>query len=415
MRQKSALAALEAFHAGLGDVFRIPVPGFKPVMLVGAEANRFVLVEQTDALRWRAERDPVTRLLRHGVLVEDGEAHDSLRREMTPALHRRMVERYVEAMWQCTDRVINGWVGATGPLDMLAQMRQIALLILARTLFDVDFGPDMERLWRPILRALAFISPGPWLLWRAVPRPGYGAALATLDEYLRRIIRERRADSRHGDDLLSLLIASGMSDELIRDQLLTMIIAGHDTSTALLSWALYALSRYPQVQARAREEVAAVLESRPPDVSRLGELRYLDQVINETLRLYPPIHLGSRIAARELEFQGFRIPAGTRVLYSIYLTHRDARYWDDPAAFRPERFGADRPGPYTFLPFGGGSRNCIGRAFAQAEARVVLARILQKFELELAGKEVRLHMGATLEPRPGVCVYVQQHGQRGIG
>jgi cytochrome P450 len=140
------------------------------------------------------------------------------------------------------------------------------------------------------------------------------------------------------------------------------------------------------------------------DLSRLG---YLDQVLKETLRLYPPIHLGSRIAATDLEFRSFPIPAGTRVLYSIYLTHRDEKQWHHPAAFIPERFSpelARQRHPYTFLPFGGGPRNCIGMAFAQVEVKVVLARILQKFDLEFTGHAVRLHMGATLEPRPGVRI-----------
>jgi cytochrome P450 len=399
--QKSVLAALEVFHAELGDVFGIPLPGFDPVMLVGPEANRFMLVEQRGALRWRAEGDPVTRLLRHGVLVEDGESHDSLRRQMNPALHRSALESYIEAMWRCTDTIIDEW--GDSPLDMLIETRKIALLILTQTLFSVELAPELERLWKAILKTLRYISPGAWIVWRAVPRPGYGWALKQVDDYLFQIIRLRRENRFPHNDMLGLLIASGMSDDLIRDQLLTMLIAGHDTSTALLSWALYLISSRPEVQARVRQELDAVLGENPPTYATVGGLRYLDNVMNETLRLYPPIHLGSRIAAQELEFQGFRIPAGKRVLYSIYLTHRDERYWDSPAQFMPERFaGEGARQPYSFLPFGGGSRNCIGTAFAQVEAKVVLARMLQKYDLEFTGHKVRLHMGATLEPRPGV-------------
>ncbi len=399
--QKSVLAALEVFHAELGDVFRLPVPGFSPVMLVGAEANRFVLVEQRSDLRWRAEQDPVTRLLQHGVLVEDGDFHDSLRRQINPALHRRALEHYVEAMWRCTNTIIDDWCDA--PLDILVETRKIALLILTRTLFDDDFQPELQRLWQAILRTLRYISPGVWVLWRDAPRPGYQRARIQLDDYLYRIIRLRSAAP--GDDLLSQLIASGMPQALIRDQLLTMIIAGHDTCTALLSWALYLLSSHREVQAKVQREIDAVLGSGPPSVAHIGELRYLDQVMNETLRLYPPVHLGSRIAASSLEFQGYQIPVGQRVLYSIYLTHRDARYWQQPAAFIPERFAPEQSRqPYTFLPFGGGPRNCIGMAFAQVEVKTVLARILQIYDLEFTGHPIHLHMGATLEPHPGVQV-----------
>jgi len=411
LRQQSVLAALEVFHAELGDVFRIPLPGFNPVMLVGPEANRFLLVEQRDDLRWRSEQDPVTRLLQHGVLVEDGEAHDGLRRQMNPALHRRALERYVEAMWQATDSVTASWPAAGEPLDMLVEMRRVALLILMKTLFSVDFETELDRLWGPILKALRYISPGPWVVWRDIPRPGYRRALHELDAYLHQIISQRRQNPAAHDDLLGMLIESDMSDALIRDQLLTLIIAGHDTSTALLSWMLYSVSRQPEILSKAQAEVVSVMGSSPHDLARLNELRYLDQVMNETLRLYPPIHLGSRIAARDLEFTGHPIPAGTRVLYSIYLAHRDERYWQNPAAFMPERFSPEeirqRP-PYTFLPFGGGSRNCIGTAFAQVEIKVVLARILQRFDLAFTNHKVRLHMGATLEPHPGVRLTVRR-------
>jgi len=405
LAQRSVLTALEVFHAELGDVFGIPLPGFNPVMMVGPEANRFVLVEGRADLRWRAERDPITRLLRHGVLVEDGDTHDQLRHQLNPALHKRMLGSYVDQMWQCTDTVTKDW-GVT-PVDMLVEMRKVALLILTKTLFNVDVEPELRRLWDAILRMLAYISPGPWLIWPGIPRIGYQRALSTVDRYLYEIIRLRRA--MPGDDMLGLLIASGMPDELIRDQLLTMLIAGHDTSTALLSWALYVLSSRPDIQAKARAEIDATLGGNPPDYAGIGRLPYLEQVINETLRMYPPIHLGSRIAARDLEFKDYHIPAGRRVLYSIYLVHRDPRYWNNPGEFMPERFASEQPRqPYTFLPFGGGARNCIGLAFAQVEAKVVLARILQRYDLAITSQRVGLRMGATLEPRPGVPVMVQK-------
>ena len=389
LSQRSLLAALEVFHAELGNIFQIPLPGFNPIMLVGAEANHFLLVEERPNLRWRVEADPITRLLRHGVLVEDGESHDVLRRQINPALHRRMLESYVETMWQCTDAIIDRWDSAA-PLDMLVEMRRVALLVLMQTLFHIDFEPEMKRLWKAINRTLRYISPGLWLIWRAMPRPGYRAAIRQLNDYLDQMIALRRRSGAHPDDLLGALIASGMSDALIRDQLLTLIIAGHDTSTALLAWSLYLLATHPDVQQAAQAEVDQVLGEQPPDFAQIAELRYLDQIVNETLRLYPPIHLGSRIAAADLEFQGYPIPAGQRVLYSIYLTHRDPRCWHDPEVFDPDRFSpeqAQQRAPYTFLPFGGGARNCIGTAFAQVEAKVILARILQKLRADFRGRQ----------------------------
>ncbi len=408
-REHSVLAALEVFNRELGDIFRFTLPGFKPVMLVGPEAARMVLVSSRDDLRWRNEADPVTLLLRHGVLVEDGDAHDRLRRTMNPALHKQMLNNYAAAMVRGTDQIVQQWRDDE-PRDMLVEMRRVALLILMETLYRVDFSPELDRLWSAILKTLQFISPGLWILWPGIPRPGYERALRQMDDYLYQIIRLRRACLGETDDLLGGLIAAGLDDDLIRDQLLTMLIAGHDTSTALLSWALYLLGQHPPAMSQAQNEVDSVLAGQTPTLEHAAHLHYLGQVIDEALRLYPPIHLGSRVAAVDLPFQGYTIPAGTRVMYSIYLTHRQPAYWDEPGAFRPERFapGQPRPQPYTYLPFGGGPRNCIGAAFAQVETKLVLARILQQVELAALPKPVYAHMGATLEPRPGVPMRVKR-------
>ncbi len=364
-----------------------------------------MLVENRDQLRWRSEGDPVTDLLRRGVLVVDGEEHDYYRSRMNPTLHRSMFSQYVRTMWQKTDEVSANWK-ESDRLDMLVEMRRIALLILVETLFGVDFGSRMRELWTSILRTLQYISPGAWILWPDVPRPGYSRAIRRLDRYLHEIIRERRTVGGSSNDLLGILVGTdGLSDDVIRDQLLTMLIAGHDTSTALLAWSLYLIGGRPEVLERIQDELQSELGESEPTLESIGRLLYLDQVINETLRLYPPIHIGNRMAARDLEFKGFNIPAGTRVVYSIYLTHRHPAHWTEPEHFVPERFdrqAAERRPRYTFLPFGGGPRNCIGASYAMVEAKVVLARLLQQFDLQLGPAKVRPHMGATLEPRPGV-------------
>jgi cytochrome P450 len=245
------------------------------------------------------------------------------------------------------------------------------------------------------------------MFWPGVPRPWYARRLKQLDDYLYQIISLRRQEKTDGNDLLSLLVQrSDMDDDLIRDQLMTMLIAGHDTSTALLSWALYLLGMNPQVMEGVQQEVDRVVGDAVPSIEMVNQLQYLDHVVDETLRLYPPIHLGSRKAAVDLEFQGYSIPSGTRVMYSIYLTHRLEQYWSRPHEFVPERFYQFKPTPYTYLPFGGGVRNCIGAAFAQVEVKIVLARILQQYRLEQLPNPVHAHMGATLEPRPGVIMRV---------
>lgn len=417
IRERSVMAALLVFHRGVGDVFQINLPGFKPVMLAGPEGNRFVLVEARDRLLWRPRHDPVTRLLRHGVLVEDGATHDELRGAMMPALARKQLPAYADAMLRCTDQVADAWP-LDRPLDMLDEMRRVALLILVETLFAVDFAPDMPRLWDAILRILRYISPGLWMIRRDVPRPGYGWARQAIDAYLYGIIRERRAAIERfaeANDLLSLLVRAGLPDGLIRDQLLTMLIAGHDTSTALLAWTLLLLGQHPEAARCVRDEVDTVLGGAPPTMADLDRLEYLGRVISEALRLYPPIHLGTREATVDLAYNDYCIPAGTRVLYSTYLTHRHPAHWDDPDRFVPDRFlperGRDRA-HYTYLPFGGGPRNCIGMAFAQVESKIVLARLVQRFEFRLEPGHVHQHMGATLEPRMGRRGVLMRAGAR---
>lgn len=407
--ERNIMQALEIFHRSLGNVFRLTLPGFRPIMLSGPAANRFVLVQARQRLSWRPKGDPVTKLLRHGLLVEDGEWHDQLRQQMSPALHKQQVAGYVASMWQRTDQVINSWQ-SPGPLNMLDEMRRVALLILMDTLFGVDFSADLPRLWSPILRLLAYISPGPWLIWRRFPRPGYAKAIREVDDYLYHIIRQRRQQPGGADMLSMLLQTEWMSDGLVRDQLLTMLIAGHDTGTALMTWTLYLLGQHPWAMTRAQAEVDDVLGDRPPQFETIEQLAFLDRVIKESLRLYPPIHVGTRRAVEDLAFDGYRLPSGDRILYSIYLTHRDPAQWQKPHQFDPDRFithrGQRTHEPYAYVPFGGGPRNCIGALFGQVEAKVVLARILQRQTLELVSQQVRPRMGATLEPHRGVMMRV---------
>jgi cytochrome P450 len=409
-RQRSILAALSVFHAELGDIFGLRAGAFEPAMLAGPAACRFVLVQEKAALGWRVEGDPVTRLLRQGLLVQDDAAHDSLRRQIQPALHRRMVERLPELAARLTDAMMAAWSDGQ-VVEIVAEMRRLTLLILMEALFQVDFAPYLEKLTPAIVRAIAYISPGAWAVWPWLPRPGYRRALATLDEGLLAIIRQRRAAPTGGDDLLSRLVADpALDDDLIRDQMLTLLIAGHDTSTASLSWALHLLSQHPEALARAAADVQTALGDEPPTMANIARLGYLEQVIRETLRLYPPIHIGNRLARRELRFAGRVIPAGRRVAYSIYLTHRHPAHWPRPDEFDPDRFAPEQPAPapYTYLPFGGGARNCVGMAFAQVEVKVILARILQQFQFTPLPGRVWPHMGATLEPRPGVRLRLQR-------
>jgi cytochrome P450 len=326
----------------------------------------------------------------------DGDEHDAYRKLMEPPLHPSRLAGYTSQFISHTDRVSAQWNdGAI--VDMLIEARKIALLIIMDTLFSRDAWDDLPRIWTPILKSIEYISPGAWIIWRKIPRPGFRKPLRELDEYLYGIIDHRRRtmdDGRH--DLLQHLIDAGLTDDVIRDQMLTMLIAGHDTSTALLAWTFALLGQNPDVHQRVIQEVDT-LEKSP----------LLDQVIKESLRLYPPIHIGNRRIAEEMQFTEGSIPEGERMFYSIYLTHRDPAIWENAEAFHPERFAHGRKTPpFSYVPFGGGPRACIGGAFGQAEARVVMARLLHTHAFEFVNHAIHPHMGATLEPRPGVMMKV---------
>ncbi len=415
----SPLAALAVMRAKVGPIFQINLPGFHPAVYTGPEANRAILVTDREPLSWRNETDPVVQLLRRGVLVVDGAEHDKVRGIMDPPLHRRNVLPHIPAFWHYTDQVTAAWQeGETR--DMLVEMRKLALLSLVGTTFKVDFAPDMARLWQPILDLIDYISPGLWIVWPGAPaKAKHKRAAQAMDDYLYAIIRRRReelaasgGEPDDGDLLGKLIAAPEMTDDLIRDQLLTMLIAGHDTSTALLAWVLYLLGVHDEARQAVVAEVDAVIGAgdAPPTVEQINRLEFLDQVIKETLRLYPPIHVGNRRMPQEQGLCGYHVREGTRVMYSIYLSHRDPEHWREPDAFCPARFARgseEKVPPFTYVPFGGGPRNCIGAAFAQVEARTVLARLFQRFHFELLdGERVHAHMGATLEPRPGVKLRV---------
>ena len=407
LKEGSPLGPLKVMAKYVGRFFQIPLPMFKPYVVFGPESNRKVLVTERDKLLWR-NHDPVTDLLRRGVLVTDGEEHDHYRKLMEPSLHPSQLDGYTQMMLAQVERVTTTWDNGQ-TVDMLIESRKIALLIIMQALFSVDVWDDIPRIWTPILKAIEYISPGAWILWRKIPRPGYRKYLRLLDEYLYQIIKDRRqwtvdretpSTVRHPpSDLLQHLIDAGLDDHTIRDQMLTMLIAGHDTSTALLAWTFALLGQHPDIHRQLVSELEH--DDRPP---------LLDQVIKEALRLYPPIHIGNRKVAENMEFESGTVPAGERMFYSIYLTHRDPSIWENAEEFCPARFERGRrTPPFSYVPFGGGPRACIGAAFGQAEARLVLAYLLKNFSFTpLNADKIQPHMGATLEPRPGVIMKVSK-------
>ncbi|MCX6059813.1 MAG: cytochrome P450 [Chloroflexi bacterium] len=403
--ERSPLGPLKVMAKHVGRFFQIPLPMFKPYVVFGPEAVRKVLVTERHKVLWR-NTDPVTDLLDRGVLIVDGDEHDHYRKLMEPPLHPARLADYTQMMISQTDRVTSQWRD-NETVDMLIESRKIALLIIMQTLFSRDAWDDLPHIWNPILKAIEYISPGAWIIWRNMPRFGFRKPLKELDDYLFGIISDRRqkiedrlSPTVHGqNDLLQHLIDAGLTDKVIRDQMLTMLIAGHDTSTALLAWVFALLGLHPETLKQVINEV---------DTTDKPQL--LDHVIKESLRLYPPIHIGNRRIAEEMDFDGDKVPKDERLFYSIYLTHRDPEIWENAEDFCPERFAHGRKTPpMSYIPFGGGPRSCIGAALGQAEARIVMTRLLQTFNFEPVNPfQIHPHMGATLEPHPGVMMKVKR-------
>lgn len=393
------------------------------VLLSRPDAVRAVLIEQARAFS-NAEFNAILRpVLGRGLLTTDGDEHRRLRRLVQPAFNRKRVESYRAAMVAHAERMLADWTpGQT--LDMAGAMQQLTLSIVADVLMGMSTWDQAAALGRAFEQA-AESSRHASTLFRILrrPRPAmpddgiwrgplarlpftaqYRLAVArgAVDAIVEGMIAARRAAPVDTGDVASALFAardddgSALGDEEIRDQLLTLLGAGHATTAVALGWTFYLLARYPAVAATLRAELRAVLQGRAPSVEDLERLPYLDQVWSESLRLYPPAWAVGRLAHQDVEAAGYRLPAGTMLMLSPWVTHRLPELFAEPRCFRPERFDpahGERHQPYAYFPFGAGPRMCIGAAFATLEGKVLLATIAQRFAPELVP-------GHPVIPRP---------------
>jgi cytochrome P450 len=344
---------------------------------------------------------------------------------MVPAFHREQIEASIEAMIAEAGPAIEG-LGGDAVVDLYGWTRNLAMRIAMRALLGLDPDDDghgaaaahhFERAlsWYGVDFHLRVLR-GPGSPWRKLV-----TSRRVLDEIVYSEIARRRADPDTGRrDLLSLLLTardedgSGFSDEEVRDQVMTLMFAGHDTSTSTISFLLYELARHPHVLARLQAEQDEVLGgAAPPTPAQLfGELPYLDMVLDETLRLYPPAWVGPRRAVRDFEFGGCQVPAGAYVNYCSWASHRLPEVFPDPEAFIPERFTRERKAALprgAYVPFGGGSRICIGKRFGQVEVKLVATMLLQRMRLELLpGRTLKIRQMPTLGPEGGLEMRVRE-------
>lgn len=317
-----------------------------------------------------------------------------------------------------TEALAERWRDKREPFDVCAEMMGLTLSIIAHTMFSSDLAGEIETVRRLMDEVVAqrpnlldlFGLPR-WLPRRQSKR--YRAAVAGFDALVARLIAERRAEGADHGDLLSMLLAArdpetgeGMTDKQLRDEILTIFIAGHETTANALSWTWHLLAQHPEVEAKMRAELDRVLGGRAPTFADLAELKYTRMVFEEAMRLYPPAHTISRTAIGEDWIGGVRIPPGAVMIINIYVTHRNPTLWPEPENFDPERFApeviAKRP-RFAYLPFGGGPRICIGNGFAVAEAMVILAVLAQRYHLRPApGHEVKPIGLVTLRAKDGI-------------
>jgi cytochrome P450 len=356
------------------------------------------------------------RLFGNGLLTSEGDFWLRQRRLAQPAFHRGRVGSYADSMVRYTERLIADWKSGE-ERNVHAEMMRLTLQIVAKTLFDADVEGDAARVGIALEAIMELNSDFRKLMltpsWLPIPR-NIRAAAATrrLDKIIFRFIAQRRANPADKGDLLSMLLAAQdddgtqMTDRQLRDEVITIFLAGHETTANALSWTWLLLSQNPAAEAKLHAELDAVLGGRTPSLDDLPNLRYAGNVVTESLRLYPPAWGMARLAIEDVEIGGYLIPKGCGVSLAQWIVHRDPRWFDSPETFHPERWEGDlmkRLPRFAYFPFGGGPRQCIGSNFALMEATLLLAAIAQKFWVRVIPEQAIVPMPTiTLRPRYGI-------------
>jgi cytochrome P450 len=415
------------------------IPGFYGYLFCHPDQNKQILQENNRNYSKRPHPafELLAPVLGRGLVTNEGDSWLQQRRLMQPVFHRQHIAAFGATMTEATVNMLARWHVAAAnrqPLDMDHEMTQLTLEIVGKTLFSIDLTGEADRVGQAFTRLNRQIAD-----LNTVPFSNYmikmpflpntrriNQNIAIVDDVVNRIIAERRqAEERQSGnpgvgreiDLLDMLIAArdeesgeGMDDRQLRDEVVTLLLAGHETTANTLSWTWYLLSQHAAAATKLQEELARVLNGRVPTMSDLPDLPYTRMVIDEALRLYPPAYAIGRWATAADEITGYDIPANAVITLSPFLTHRLPEFWPEPEKFEPERFtpeeSARRP-RYAYLPFGGGPRQCIGNVFALTEAQLILATIARHYRPRLQpGHQVALDPLITLRPRGGLPMLI---------
>jgi cytochrome P450 len=414
------LGTLQRIFREYGDIVRIPIASDSRIFLNHPDyIEQVTVIQQSKFHKSKLTKDVTGRLLGEGLLISEGDFWRRQRRLAQPAFQRNRINEYAATMVESAETHSRKWQDSE-ERDIAQEMMALTLDIAVRTLFGTTLpgearkvGRSLEFLMRYSLRR----NRSPFKLPEKWPTPANRRAereIQFLDSLVYRIIDERKklGDASEHNDLLSLLMAamdedgSQMTAKQLRDEIMTLFTAGHETTALTLSWAWYLLSKNPSSEARLYEELRDVLTGRLPSIADLGQLPYLRGVVNEALRLYPPAYILARTSIAPCTIGGYELPAGSTVVFSQWITHRDARFFNDPDAFIPERWLdglEDRLPAGAYFPFGDGPRRCIGQNFALMEVVLVLATIAQKFQFRLVpGQKIVPDPLVTLRPRNGI-------------
>jgi cytochrome P450 len=418
--RRDPLAVLLPAYEEYGPIFAMRIFHSLIVFMIGPEANRFILVTDRERFRWRdGSLGDLIPLIGDGLLTTDGAYHDRAREIMLPAFHRDRIAAAAGVMSEEAEGGLEAWRRGAR-IDLYDWSRHVAMRVAMRALFGLDpdrAGVDVAATFE---RGLSFYEREYFL--QVVRGPGSPfARLRRVRRVLNRIVLEEIARRRRdgpGDDVLSLLVSAtdaegvGLTDEQIRDQVLTLLFAGHDTTTSTVAFLFYELARHPEWAERVARERLEVAGERAPSAAELfTAMPDLSAAVDETLRLYPPAWIGPRRAARDFEFGGYQVPADYPVNYSSWATHHLADVFEDPHSFRPERFAPEARASIpkgAYVPFGGGPRICIGMRFGELEVRAIAAAILHRFRLAPEpGWELRIRQMPTLSPRGGLPLRIR--------
>jgi cytochrome P450 len=412
-------------RARYGDVVRFKFGPFDYYLVNDPNVVKHVLVDNPKGYTKSRNYLGLKVVLGEGLLTSEGDHWRRQRKLAQPAFQREKLAGFASKMAMATRDMLTRWKeeGEKGPFDIHAEMMRLTFRIVGLTLFSSDVDGDAKDVGEAMDVAMHWANTYAESMVRippSVPTPAnlrFRRAKKTLDDVVFRLIADRRANAKssggYGDDLLGMLMgsteedsSSGMDDRQLRDEIITMILAGHETTANLMSWTFHLLSKHPDVERRVREEATRVLGDRDPVLEDVKTLEYTRMVLDEALRLYPPAWVFERQAIAPDQLGDYRIEPGAIVGLCPYVLHRHPDHWDNPEGFDPERFRPDRAekrARYAYLPFGGGPRTCVGNHFAMMEAQILLAMVVREQRLELEpSHRVVVDPVITLRPKTGI-------------